>query len=296
MRRMPRARPHRAQRGQHWSHALLTLRGFVAGCVLVFTLAGSALLIAMTTHNFQLFTVRSGSMAPLLPKASVVAVAPARASSYAAGDVVTFRRGDGILVTHRVMAVESTAGTIAYQTKGDANTTADVQLVQPSSVIGHVVLVIPLAGLVLTWIRTPLGFALLVLLPATFVVLNEFRALRRAWRELSGRRLVPVGAVALLLLAMATAAMSVLPSFALLTDTAEISSTRVSVSDRPPRPSPTPEPSPSPRPSPTPEPSPSPRPSPTPEPSPSPRPSPTPEPSPSPRPSQPPNEGNTLIL
>ncbi|MUV87370.1 signal peptidase I [Natronomonas sp. CBA1123] len=104
------------------------------------------------------FVVLSGSMEPAISPGDVVIVA---SGPVTVGDVITYRTGNEVPTTHRI--VEEVDG--AYRTKGDANENADAGLVAPEQVLGSVIVIIPLIGYVILWANTTLGFVLLVVVP-----------------------------------------------------------------------------------------------------------------------------------
>lgn len=74
-------------------------------------------------------------------------------NDYAKGDIITFVSESGSLVTHRIVSL-SDAGFI---TQGDANNTPDRTPVEPGAVVGKVILTVPGIGLLIEFLRTPLG-------------------------------------------------------------------------------------------------------------------------------------------
>lgn len=137
--------------------------------------------------GWQPQVVLSGSMEPALSPGSVVFVEPRDAQDVAVGDILTFRHPDNgeSLVSHRVMEVTRVKGSPAFRTKGDANASPDDWLVPAGNVVGTIRYSLPYMGYVTQRARTPLGFALLIGLPAAVVVLRE---LRNIARQLWGRR------------------------------------------------------------------------------------------------------------
>jgi signal peptidase len=122
------------------------------------------------------FVVLSGSMEPAISPGDVVIVA---SGPVAVGDVITYRTGNEVPTTHRI--VEEVDG--AYRTKGDANENADAGLVDPSQILGSVVVVIPLIGYVILWANTTVGFALLVVVPLVLLGTMEAYRFLRAPKE-----------------------------------------------------------------------------------------------------------------
>ena len=86
---------------------------------------------------------------------------------YAVGDVILFRDPAGQAVCHRIH--EKQAG--GFVTKGDANNTADKDLLAPANIFGKVQVVLPRLGVIQRLARTPLGLAALAGLLALAVLL-----------------------------------------------------------------------------------------------------------------------------
>lgn len=149
-----------------------------AGALLLF--AGVMLLPRVT--GAELRTVTTGSMSPALRPGTLVVVFPVAPSRIRPGDVVMFRQPDQPerIVTHRVLTVAN--GVIV--TKGDANGAPDPWRVRSADVIGKVAVAIPRVGPVVEAARSPVGFALLVVVPAVVVLMNEASVW---WRFLRGR-------------------------------------------------------------------------------------------------------------
>lgn len=135
-------------------------------------------------NNLQLRIVESGSMEPAIMTGSLVIVVPSK--QYAVGDVITFEsRSADIPTSHRVVDTYEERGRTWFITKGDANEEADTTAVPIGDVIGKVFVAIPNAGYVLDFARQPLGFALLIMLPAFLIVFGE---LEKIWIEIRRKR------------------------------------------------------------------------------------------------------------
>jgi signal peptidase len=123
--------------------------------------------------GFEVRIVQSGSMEPAISTGSVVVVQAQ--DTYVVDQVVTFggvERGS-IPTTHRIIGTELIAGELVFITKGDANPEADVDPVVATDIRGRVLLAIPALGYLLDFARQPLGFALLIGLPALLIVVEE---------------------------------------------------------------------------------------------------------------------------
>ena len=130
--------------------------------------------------NIKVKIVQSGSMEPAIKVGAVVIIKPS--NEYHIGDVIMFGEDTKTKVptTHRIVADEVRSGVFYYTTKGDANEDPDPQQVAQTEVIGKVLFSIPYLGYVLDFAKKPLGFALLIGVPAAIVVFDEAGNI---WRE-----------------------------------------------------------------------------------------------------------------
>ena len=123
--------------------------------------------------SIQLKVVESGSMEPTIMTGGIVVDRPA--ASYNLGDIITFGADTKtqIPTTHRIVAITGTGASELFTTRGDANDAADPTQTPVSAVHGKVIFTVPYVGYVLNFARQPLGFALLVGVPALFIILEE---------------------------------------------------------------------------------------------------------------------------
>ena len=132
---------------------------FVLGMVAAFA-AGIAFLAFSPNYDVQV--VRSESMKPSLQMGDVVVTGK---GDIKPGRIISYRL-NGELITHRVISVEG--GNI--QTKGDALEDPDPWQVGASDVEGVFLFKIPYLGFLSAFVRTPLGWAVLVIVPAVFLI------------------------------------------------------------------------------------------------------------------------------
>src|SRR3989344_9569387 len=130
--------------------------------------------------NIEIKIVQSGSMEPAIKTGALVVIKPS--DEYHVDDVIMFGEDTKTKVptTHRIVADEVRSGVFYYTTKGDANEDPDPQQVAQTEVIGKVLFSIPYLGYVLDFAKKPLGFALLIGIPAAIVVFDESGNI---WRE-----------------------------------------------------------------------------------------------------------------
>ena len=127
------------------------------------------------TGNIKFMIVQSGSMEPSIKTGSLVMVKPA--SDYKIGDVITFGQVTKTKAptSHRIQDIKVNEGNVVYITKGDANNAPDAREVQKKEVLGKVVFSIPYLGYVVNFAKQPLGFALLIIIPALVIIFDEVK-------------------------------------------------------------------------------------------------------------------------
>ncbi len=157
--------------------------GFVALLIAV----GGAMLAMQTPvlGGTEIKIVRSGSMEPAIMTGGLVVVRPA--DVYAVGDVITFGKDTATQVptTHRIIEKRGEGARTTYITQGDANNAPDGAPIAHRDIIGAVAFTMPYAGYILDFARQPLGFILLIAIPAAAVILDELWTI---FRELAKRR------------------------------------------------------------------------------------------------------------
>jgi len=138
--------------------------------------------------NFSVKIVQSGSMEPSIKTGSLVVVRPAEL--YSEGDVITFGEDtkEKIPTTHRIVQVRVVSGEYRFTTKGDANEDPDPREIVESDVHGKVLFSVPYAGYLIAFAREPIGFALLVGVPAGAIVLDEFFKIGHEWVALRRKK------------------------------------------------------------------------------------------------------------
>ncbi len=115
-----------------------------------------------TIGGYSQAIVVSGSMEPELSIGDLAIYK--EVESYDVGDVVIYVQ-DNMLITHRI--VEQLED--GFVTKGDANNVEDSELVNQEDIYGKLVGVIPNVGTFLTFVQTPLGMFLLIIVGLLFI-------------------------------------------------------------------------------------------------------------------------------
>lgn len=153
---------------------------FINVVLALIVLVGLFLLVSFLPlkNNYKIMAVTSGSMEPAIHVGSIVVSQPVQ--NYKAGDIISFNSGatkkDN--TTHRIVEVKNTGGEIAYVTKGDANENNDTKDVPANKVLGKEIFTIPLLGYLLVYVKTLPGLVLLIIIPATIIIYDEFNKIK----------------------------------------------------------------------------------------------------------------------
>jgi len=149
---------------------------------------------ALARIGFNFFAVTSGSMQPKIPTGSLIYAGKYKLEDLKQGDVITYQKTNpdskqSSVVTHRIFSIdkkeekqqtndngkksEKITITYTFKTKGDANSKPDEYTVIPGEIIGLYKWHLPVLGYVSIFAQQPLGFMLLVILPATILIVWE---------------------------------------------------------------------------------------------------------------------------
>ncbi len=89
------------------------------------------------------------------------------------GDIISFETKSSASVTHRVYEIQNNNNTLTFITKGDANNIPDIDPVSVEQIKGKVIFIIPYIGYLYLWIKQPIGFLLLIITPALYIIVSE---------------------------------------------------------------------------------------------------------------------------
>jgi signal peptidase len=149
--------------------------------IVIVLLLAAVLIFFAPRFGWQVDTVLSGSMEPAIPTGSILVSRTVASDSINVGDIITFSgSGRDRFITHRVTAIDRTNG-IVFTTKGDANNGEDPFTVPGENVVGKVLVHIPFLGFLFSFVKTPFGLILTLVLPGLFIIGLE---LREIWHGL----------------------------------------------------------------------------------------------------------------
>ncbi len=136
--------------------------GFLFIGVLLAFAAGAGFLLLSPDYEVQV--VKSESMKPTLNLGDVIIIGPVK-GAIRPGKIISYEL-NGELVVHRVVSVEDGI----LRTKGDALEGPDPWSVPMSNVNGVFQFKVPYLGFLSSFVRTPVGWGVLVILPAVLLV------------------------------------------------------------------------------------------------------------------------------
>lgn len=128
------------------------------GTVLLIVLIIACLPLTLPkAFGYQMYTVISGSMEPVLPVGSLVYVKYQKPESIEKKDIIAFygSNDSSSIITHRVVYNKKLSG--EFVTKGDANKEKDMNPISYNQYMGKVVLMIPVIGGVAQTLTTGSG-------------------------------------------------------------------------------------------------------------------------------------------
>jgi signal peptidase len=136
--------------------------------------------------GYQIKTVLSGSMEPTFMTGSIIAVKPVNnPTDLKKGDIITFKKDEQILVTHRIIEVQRNNGSVLYKTKGDNNKSADTEPVLSQNVVDtYSGFTIPYVGYFQDFAKSKNGAALLLILPGILLLLYSIISIFTAIKQL----------------------------------------------------------------------------------------------------------------
>ena len=123
-------------------------------------------------------TIHTGDAVVLRPTPAESIASSFRDGFVRIGDVITFTPyGSSGMVTHRVIDSKELQDETYFQTQGDANKTPDANLVNTGAVYGKVTFTLPKLGYLIHFATTPLGKAVLIIVPMMLLMAKEIRSM-----------------------------------------------------------------------------------------------------------------------
>ena len=140
---------------------------------------------------FGAYIIISESMIPRINVNDAVVTMRVSEKNIKVNDIITFISKDiqtqGTPITHRVVGIvyedESNTKVLGYRTKGDHNNTPDFALIAPNEVLGKVYLQIPFVGYIQSFLSTPLGWIVVIVIPCLLIIGSDILKIGKTVKE-----------------------------------------------------------------------------------------------------------------
>lgn len=127
--------------------------------------------------GYMPMSIMSGSMRPVLEVGDMIICKKANVEDIKTDDVITYRAENSILITHRVIDTLEIDGRLVFRTQGDANDLEDDKLVVADQIVGEMLFSVPYGGYIVNFLRSPIGFMLLIAIPLIIIIFGEVRSI-----------------------------------------------------------------------------------------------------------------------
>lgn len=182
---------HRQEDKANTRHRVLTIVGAVLCVILIPILVINITLIIKSFTNadevpkiggYCPLIVLSGSMEPDIKSGDLIICKQIDSEQVKVGDVIAFfdpESSSNSVLTHRVVELVEEDGALSYKTKGDANNTADRELVPSDKLVGLYQFKLSGVGNIAMFMQTPVGLIICVLLPLALLIGYDLLRRRR---------------------------------------------------------------------------------------------------------------------
>ena len=120
------------------------------------------------------YVIASGSMEPTIMTFDAIVTKRVDPEKLEVNDIITYRSEDpyslGIMITHRIIAIDYENGEKRYTLKGDDNNASDRLKVSGKQIYGKVVMVIPKIGYLQQVLATSYGWIIAVVVPSVGII------------------------------------------------------------------------------------------------------------------------------
>jgi len=125
--------------------------------------------------------VLTSSMSPVIEPGDMIITRIMTPDKIKIGDIITYKASEDILITHRVVKILQQQEQIMFQTKGDENNTEDQRLVSKDQLVGSFNYRIPYGGYFLKFVKSTVGFVIVIVLPIGLIIGCELKKIVSEW-------------------------------------------------------------------------------------------------------------------
>lgn len=135
--------------------------------------------------NMEMYTVISDSMEPRLSKNDIIIIKKGYPNDkFKVGNIITYKRKDGEIITHRIKEIISSNLQNAYITQGDNNETPDEDVVTYEMIIGKVIYTMPNFGNILKLLKNKVFFTLCIIVLVLIILYDRKQKQKKIQRKL----------------------------------------------------------------------------------------------------------------
>lgn len=125
--------------------------------------------------NMDIYIVVSESMSPKINVNDIILVKKGYSNEqYKEGNIITYIRADGELITHRIEKITKVGLLRAYITKGDNNEEPDEYPVTYDQIIGKVIVIMPKLGAIVKLLKNKIFFATCIIFLVLIVIYDRY--------------------------------------------------------------------------------------------------------------------------
>ena len=144
---------------------------------------------------FGAYIIISESMIPKINVNDAVITMRVSEKNIKVNDIITFLSKDiqtqGTPITHRVVGIvyedpNTKSKVLGYRTKGDHNNTPDFALIAPNEVLGKVYLQLPYIGYIQSFLTTPIGWVVVIVIPCLLIIGSDILKIGKAVNKKEG--------------------------------------------------------------------------------------------------------------
>lgn len=123
--------------------------------------------------NISIFNIVSESMEPTINVNDLIIIKRCKESDIQKGDIITYKKQDGTIVSHKIVKINKEEGHNIYTTKGDNNQNEDEEKISYDQVYGKYLFKINGAGEFSQKLQNNNGLIIVVLILLIFVIIKN---------------------------------------------------------------------------------------------------------------------------
>lgn len=134
--------------------------------------------------GISVFNIISESMKPTIDENDVIIIKQSDINEINVGDIVTFKKHDGTIVTHRIIRKVNTEDGIKYVTKGDHNQYEDKEPIEYNQIYGKYIFKINKIGTLVEELQNKNGIISAIIIVLIIVILKNSNDKKKERRKM----------------------------------------------------------------------------------------------------------------